>query len=143
MTNPKTAKHRRAVAASAIQPDGYPRVRPFDPREWPGADVETQIRAYAHALMVGKARQALADATLRTYTRQHGYGKRQAVLASVPTFEPTGSERLRVALDAFKYVQRHGLAVDPLALAREWLDKHGDSFEPGDAPPTERERFGF
>ena len=72
-----------------------------------------------------------------------GYGTRRPIPASVPPFTPLSSERLRVTLYAYKWVCHYGLALDFHAVAREWLAEHGDPFEPGDAPATEREKFGF
>jgi hypothetical protein len=54
-----------------------------------------------------------------------------------PSFTPSTSEPLRVHLDAYVHVRRHGLAIDPHKLARDWLTDQGEAFWPGDVMATE------
>ncbi|GAA1795652.1 hypothetical protein HC028_18525 [Planosporangium flavigriseum] len=72
----------------------------------------------------------------------------EQVRDDVPPFAPERAHltpdgrvhELRVHADAYRYVRRHGLAVDFRAIAREYVAVHPDRVE---RVPTERERFGF
>lgn len=131
---------QRMTSGAAVVPDRFPKMPPFDLVQWPGEHPYARALAYAKASDVEpRVRLDLAEAAVRTLARTRGWGKTQPIPAEVPPFHSASDDPLRAALDAYRWVRNWGLAVDHLAVAREYVTVHPEQFAERTSPAEDDE----